>query len=288
MKTRLLLACFAIVMASCSTHDDSSGNGNPSENEGEKKLREIVQTEFNENGSVKLTSKTQFDDNDRSLFWFQYDGAGELTTRFEYTYNQAGQLQGMTSYAVQGSSETVDYSYTLTYDSNNRVITKEETSPVTASTTFTYNANNTVTVIRSTGSGADMYSTYYLNNNGQLFKKTTETETELLAYTGENILSYTNSTYSSSFTYDTTVTTKGQQQNVAINRYKGSKVNALMLEGLTAIDLGSTLYTSQKNDNNGDVYTYEYQFDNEGYPIKVRCFKNGASIPFFIREINYK
>lgn len=286
MKTKLLTALIALMLLSCSKNDDTSGN-NPPENEGDKKLREIVQTEFNENGSVKLTGKTQFDENDRSLFWFLYDGTGELTTKVEYTYNQAGQLEEATSYAVQGTSETVDYSYTLTYDSNNRVIAKNESSPVTASTTYAYNANNTVTVIR-TGSGADMYSTYYLNNEGQLFKKTTETETELLTYTGENILGYTNGTYSSTFAYDGAVATKGQQQNVAINRYKGSKVNALMLEGLTAIDLGSTLYASQKNDNNGDVYAYEYQFDNEGYPIKVRCFKNGASIPFFIREINYR
>jgi hypothetical protein len=180
MKAKLLTALMALMLLSCSKNDDASGN-NPSENEGEKKLREIVQTEFNENGSVKLTGKTQFDDNDRSLFWFLYDGTGELTSRIEYTYNNAGQLEETTSYAVQGNSETMDYSYTLTYDSNNRVIAKNESSPATASTTYAYNANNTVTVIR-TGSGADMYSTYYLNNDGQLFKKTTETETELLTY----------------------------------------------------------------------------------------------------------
>lgn len=285
MKIRLLFAFIALSFASCSSDDSSTGK-DPSENPGDKKLREIIQTEFNDNGSVKQTVKIQFDDKDRALSEFGYDSSGILSSKKEYVYNSADLLETMIAYTVQNDVASPDYSYALTYDSSGRVITRTDSGAMAASTTYAYNANNTITVIRTAGSVA-YYATYYVNTAGQLFKKTTETETEQLTYTGANILKYTSSSLTSVFAYDSDHTPKGQQHNVVVNLYKGNMVNALLIEGLDAVDLGSTQYTIQRKDN-ADVYDYEYQFDNDNYPTKVRCFKNDSSIPFSIREVYYR
>ena len=285
MKLRLLFAFIALSLVACSSDDSSTGK-DPSENPGEKKLREIIQTEFNDSGSVKQTVKIQFDDKDRALAQFGYDGTGTLISKKEYAYNTAGLLETMTAFTVQNDVASPDYSYVLTYDSNGRVITRTDSGAMASSTTYAYNENNTIGVIRTAGAVTD-FATYYLNTGGQLFKKTTESETEQLTYTGSNILKYTNSSLTSVFAYDSENAPKGQQHNAVINLFKGNMVNAMLIEGLNAIDLGSTQYTIKRTDNT-NVYDYEYQFDNDKYPVKVRCFKNKSSIPFSIREVYYK
>jgi YD repeat-containing protein len=284
MKIRLLFAFIALSLASCSSDDSSTGK-EPSDNR-EKKLREIVQTEFNDNGSVKQTAKIQFDDYERALVRFGYDGTGELISKEDYTYNSAGMLETLSTYTVENGAATHDYAYTLAYDSNGRVISRTETGGVSATTAYTYNENNTITEIRTAGS-TSFYATYYLNAEGQLYKRTSETDTEQLTYTGKNIGKYSNNTFTSVFAYDSALTPKGQQHNVVVNIFKGNMVNALLVQGLFSITMGSTQYVAKRTDN-ADVFDYEYEFDGEGYPVKIRCFKNEASVPFSIREVHYK
>lgn len=283
MKIRLLFAFIALSLASCSSDDGNDGK-DTSGNE-EKKLREIVQAEFNEDGSVKQTTKIEFDDNDRALAQFTYDSAGELTYKENYTYS-GGVYESVMSYTVENGTETPNYGYTLAYDTSGRVISRTETGGVSATTTYTYNENNTITEIRTAGS-TSFYATYYLNAEGQLYKRTTETETEQLTYTGKNIGKYTNNTFTSVFAYDSALTPKGQQHNVVVNLFKGNMVNAMIVQGLFSITMGSTQYVAKRTDN-ADVFDYEYEFDGEDYPLKIRCFKNDASIPFSIREVHYR
>lgn len=283
MKIRLLFAFIALSLASCSSDDSSTGK-DPSGN-GEKKLREIVQTEFNDNGSVKQTTKIEFDDNDRALALFTYDSAGELTYKENYTYS-GGVYESVMSYTLENGTETPNYGYTLAYDTSGRVISRTDTGGVSATTTYTYNDNNTITEIRTAGS-TSFYATYYLNAEGQLYKRTTETDTEQLTYAGKNIQKYTNNTFTSVFAYDSVLTPKGQQHNVVVNIFKGNMVNALIVQGLFSITMGGTQYVAKRTDN-ADVFDYEYEFDGEDYPVKVRCFKNEASIPFSIREVHYR
>lgn len=293
MKTRLLFAFIALSLAACSSDDGSSGQ-DPDGNTGEKKLREIVQTEFNENGSVKLTTKTKFDDNDKALLEQQYNGMNELVAKREYTYNTKGVIDTMTYYSAETGLETPNYRYTITYDADGRVSAVNDSfihngSPSTSVIGYLYNPNGTVLATRNFSYGGSKLVTYYTNNSGQVYKKTdAEGVTEQVSYLGENILSYNNGSINSVFTFDNEHTPKGQLHNTVVNQYSGNVANAIMLNGFTAISLGITNYAIQRTNSNGDTYEYKYDFDTNGYPIKLRCFKNGASIPFFIKEISYK
>jgi hypothetical protein len=292
MKTRLLFAFIAIAMASCSS-DDNSSDKDPSENNQEIKLREIIQTEFNQDGSVKLTTKTRFDDKDKALLEEQYNTAGELTAKREFTYNPLGQVESMAFYSADTGLETLNSGYTAVYDANGRVTTINENfivngSQATSVTTYLYNPNNTVIMTRNFSSGESAMTTYYLNSTGQVFKKTdSDGMTEQVIYLGANMLNYSNGTITSSFGYDNEHSPKGQQHNTVVNQFNGNVANAMMIDGFKSIDLGRDKYVIQRTDSNGDSYDYQYQFNDDGYPIKLRCFKNGGSIPFFIREIYY-
>lgn len=289
MKIRLMLACFAMVMASCSNDDDKSGNNNDPGENGEKILREIVQTEFNPDGSVKQTSKTYFDE-DRAVLEEWYNNLNELNTKSEFTYTNSGSLESMTHYSAATGMQTPDYGYTLAYDGTGRVISKNETGTTTASTTFVHtdNGTNTITSTTTSGSGESVYTVYYINTSGLLYKKTAGTVTEELTYMETNILKYTDGAVSSDFEYDNEAAPKGHQHKVVLNQFKGNTINALLINGLLTQSLGDSKYITQRTDNNGDVFTYEYQFNGEDYPTKVRCFKNGASVPYSIREIYYE
>jgi hypothetical protein len=278
-------------MASCSS-DDNSSDKDPSENNQEAKLREIIQTEFNEDGSVKLTTKTQFDDRDKALLEEQFNAAGELFTKREFTYNASGQVENMAFYSADTGLQTLNSGYTAVYDGSGRITTLNGNfiangSPATSVTTYLYNQNNTVIMTRNFSSGESDMATYYLNSAGQVFKKTDSEETEQIIYLGANMLNYSNGTITSAFAYDNEHTPKGQQHNTVVNQFNGNTANAMMISGFSSIDLGRDKYVIQRTDSNGDNYDCQYQFNDAGYPIKLRCFKNGGSIPFFIREIYY-
>lgn len=286
MKTRLLLACFAMVMASCS-NDDNSGKDTSGENS-EKILREIVQTEFNPDGSVKLTSKTYFDE-DKAVLEEQYNNLNELSAKSEFAYNASGTLESMTHYSAASGLQTPDYGYVLTYDNLGRVVSKKETGTTTASTTFVYTENSTNTITATTtGSGEPVYAVYYINNAGQLYKKTVGSATEELTYSDDNILKYKNESFISDFEYINEPAPLGHQHKIVLNQFKGNAINALLINGFLTQSLGNTKYVAKRTDSNGDAFSYEYQFNAGNYPVKVRCFKNNASIPYSIREVYYE
>lgn len=292
MKIRLLLACFAVMMASCS-NDDNSGNDNPGENT-EKKLREIVQTEFTESGDVATTYKISFDDDDRPLSELQYDGGGELVSKRLFVYNNGGQVESMNYYTITSGVETPNYSYTVAYDSANRVtevndsfiINDESASSVM---TYLYNPDGTILMTRDMSVGGSTSILYYTNAAGQVYKKTTSSGgIEELVYTGNNVLNYSYEGGSSAFEYDNEHLPKGQHHNTIVNQYNGNITNTMLLGGFMAIGLGKDKYAIKRTDSNGNVFDYEYQFDAEGYPVKLRYFRNDANIPSSIREIYYK
>lgn len=291
MKIRLLLAFIAVSFASCSSDDNS--NPDPSIGiPGEKKLYEIIQRDFNEDGSVMLTTSTSFDENDRAVSVQQYNGDGVLNAHREFTYNGSGQFESMVYYTEETGLDTPNSSYSISYDGEGRVTILNDTFlnngiSATSVTTYTYNQNNTITAIREFSFGGSEITTFYLNTAGLLYKRSNALSTEEITYAGENITTYTSDIFTSEYKYDNAHEPKGQHHNAIINKYWGNRVNAILIEGFTSIDFGTTKYVKQKIDNRGTHYL-KYEFDDKGYPIKVRYFLNDASMPYSIREIQYR
>ena len=291
MKIKLLVAFMAIALVSCSK-DDDSGSGNSGN--GEKKLNRIIQTDFNENGSVKMTSQIQFDDNNKALSTLEYDGDGVLSTKRDFTYNKSGQVETMMYYTAATGIEIPNYSYTVTYKGDGRVESVSDSfisngAAATSSMDYVYNENSTIVMTRNFSFGGATITTFYLDTAGSVYKKTDSAGTaEQLIYAGKDVQKYSTEMFSSTFAYDNEHTPKGQQNNVVLNQYNGNVQNTLLLGGFTSFNLGNTKYVIQRTDNGADAYNYEYQFDDEGYPVKVKCYKNKNVLPFSIREIYYR
>jgi len=291
MKIKLLVAFMAIALVSCSK-DDDSGSGNSGN--GEKKLNRIIQTDFNENGSVKMTSQIQFDDNNKALSTLEYDGDGVLSTKRDFTYNKSGQVETMMYYTAATGIEIPNYSYTVTYKGDGRVESVSDSfisngAAATSSMDYVYNENSTIVMTRNFSFGGATITTFYLDTAGSVYKKTDSAGTaEQLIYAGKDVQKYSTEMFSSTFAYDNEHTPKGQQNNVVLNQYNGNVQNTLLLGGFTSFNLGNTKYVTQRTDNAADIYNYEYQFDEEGYPVKIKCYKNEDVLPFSIREIYYR
>lgn len=291
MKLKLLIAFFAVALASCS-HD--SRNFNPIDEDPDNgntngdAMNRIVQTDFNEDGSVKVTTRTEFDENNKALHIFEHDGSGALTSTTDYTYNKDGQVETMAYFTAADGDLPVN-TYSITYDGSGKIANlSETTASVNSSTDFVYNPDNTITAAKTISGGTLEVTKYFLSSAGLVYKKTSTSSNEEIIYNGENIQTYTTATVTSTYTYDAEHELRGQQQAVAANQFKGNMVNTIIVNGFQSIALGKTKYVLQKLDDNGDRYDYTYQFDDNGYPVKVRCFKNQSATPFFIREVSYK
>ena len=291
MKIKLLVAFMAIALVSCSKDDDSASDNSGNE---EKKLNRIIQTDFNENGSVKMTSQIQFDDNNKALSNLEYDGDGVLSTKRDFTYNKSGQIETMMYYTAATGLEIPNYSYTVTYKGDGRVESVSDSfisngAAATSSMDYVYNENSTIVMTRNFSFGGAAITTFYLDTAGSVYKKTDSAgTTEQLIYAGKDVQKYSTEMFSSTFAYDNEHTPKGQQNNVVLNQYNGNIQNTLLLGGFTSFNLGNTKYVMQRTDNGAEIYNYEYQFDKEGYPVKVKCYKNEDALPFSIREIYYR
>ena len=291
MKTKLLVAFMAIALVSCSKDDDSASDNSGNE---EKKLNRIIQTDFNENGSVKMTSQIQFDDNNKALSNLEYDGDGVLSTKRDFTYNKRGQVETMMYYTAATDIEIPNYSYTVTYKGDGRVESVSDSfisngAAATSSMDYVYNENSTIVMTRNFSFGGAAITTFYLDTAGSVYKKTDSAgTTEQLIYAGKDVQKYSTEMFFSTFAYDNEHTPKGQQNNVVLNQYNGNIQNTLLLGGFTSFNLGNTKYVSQRTDNDADTYDYEYQFDDDGYPVKLKCYKNKNVLPFSIREIYYE
>ena len=291
MKIKLLIAFMVLALVSCSKDDDSASDNSGN---GEKKLNRIIQTDFNENGSVKMTSQIQFDDNNKALSNLEYDGDGVLSTKRDFTYNKSGQVETMMYYTAATGIEIPNYSHTVTYKGDGRVESVSDSfisngAAATSSMDYVYNENSTIVMTRNFSFGGAAITTFYLDTAGSVYKKTDSAgTTEQLIYAGKDVQKYSTEMFSSTFAYDNEHTPKGQQNNVVLNQYNGNVQNTLLLGGFTSFNLGNTKYVMQRTDNAADIYNYDYQFDEEGYPVKIKCYKNEDALPFSIREIYYR
>lgn len=307
MKIKLLFAFIALSLFSCSSNDDSENNdgNNPGGNPiaVEKELAKITDTRFKADGAVNTTTISEYTDN-KAISEATYM-ADALVAKRTYTYNESGLLTELKAYDASMFGLERPYAIALcTYDDQGRIIRFDDTVTIIESdntvTTFTYNNDTTITA------SADYYDVvggehvitvdkYYVNQAGRVYKKTGSDGTVKLSvlYIGDNVTSYTEGTASQIFEYDIANEPKGQYHNIVQNLYGGNFTNAMLVNGFSAFSYGVSKYVTRQNTTNSagtntSFVTYSYDFDSDGHPVKVKCYKNGNSLPYMIREISYK
>ena len=118
----------------------------------------------------------------------------------------------------------------------------------------------------------------YKRTTGGAFPKTQEAE-----YNGNNISSITWTEYNNvteeyvskttNFIYDMTTPVKGEFINDGSNRY-GNNNPVIYLDSFGFL-FGIENYMINRINFDGSVSEIQYQFDNDGYPIKQTIYRNG-------------
>lgn len=307
MKIKILFAFIALSLFSCSSNDDSDNNNgsNPGDNPSgvQKELAKITDTRFKTDGSVNTTTVSEYSGN-KTIGEATYMNDALVAKRM-YTYNENGLLAELKSYDASMFGLEQPYAIALyTYDNQGRIVKYDDTITIIESentvTTYTYNDDTTITA------SADYYDVvagehvitvdkYYVNQIGRVYKKIGSDGTVKLSalYIGDNVTSYSQGTAVEGFEYGIANEPKGQYHNIAQNLYGGNFTNAMLVNGFSSVSYGVSKYVTRQNTSNTastntSFITYTYDFDSDGHPVKVKCYKNGNSLPYMIREIQYK
>lgn len=298
MKTKLLFAFLAMSVISCS--DDDS---NPTTPPVEKNLAQMVVKRYQNNGSI-YKDVYDFDGDNKLTIVNRYDGQDENFSKITYEYNASGLLSVAKTYGYSmGDPNQPSHVTSYTYDGSSRItgIDDTESSGIESTqtiTSFTYNSNNTISAVANIIAYPEeeviKNYTFHVNADGHIVKKVDADNTILAqaVYNAGNIESYTQlSAPSMSYLFNTANTPKGDYLNINLNRFGGDFNNAILSGGFASVGNGITNYVSQQTSTNAttsQITTYTYEFDEDGFPIKVSLYTQGSTEPFEVREITYQ
>jgi len=257
-------------------------------------LDKIVQTEYNDTGgAVSKKIITQFDDNNKVKEMVSYNPSNDIINKQEFIYDESGILKTRKIYYVTDLVNPI-YIYNYFYDIEGRVIKMIEVSnigtPSTSTYLYAYN-NHIITVTEnSTFFGTLPGFTFELNDNGLIYKKVAGDITDELTYDVDNVIFHGGTSHSPSihYEYDNITQPIGPYINIVKNQY-GSINNALIMSGFSNISFLGSKYLIKRTDSyNSATFLYKYEFNEEGYPVKIKYYFGEDTIPYTIREVFYK
>ena len=260
----LLLALVAISLAACSG-DDS----NPIETtQGE--VIQMIGEFYDENG-IK-TGETIYDIEDKKTVKVTFYSQGELERYDDYEYNDEGMLEFVKSYLDGELWNTNEFEY----DSQGRVIAQTHTfanSEQTSIRYYTHNNDNTITV-----SGGET-ATYFINEQGRVYKhfesEFSFTEAE---YEGNNIIRLSTYSTSADIIYDEEHEPKGDYHQIDKEQFGNYLANGIVCGGF-GYGLGVDKYLLAVDGSGNTGYSQVYEFDDEGYPVKMSRYYEGSPQP---------
>jgi hypothetical protein len=280
MKLRLLIAFMALTLSACSDDDQSST--------GPKKLQQVNNISYNDNGTISHTGKLLFD-NGRLSQIISYRPSGEQFSKSTFFYNDDNLLVESKLYTINTSVPYLTTSYI--YDDQGRIIqfneTVEDNFEVSTSEKYvTYNSDDTISYWWDTSNGQNITYTYYLNDDGKIFKvMNPEGETMEVTYEGNDIVSVTEPGGTTTYSFDNSTEVKGDYLKIIRNQYNND-VNAVLAAGLLSSIGGIDRYQISSN---GAIDTETvYEFDDEGYPVTKTIYYDGIDIPRHKAEIIYE
>jgi hypothetical protein len=297
MKIKLLLAFVVFSLISCS--DDDTSPSQP-----EKNLEQMVVTHYPDGiNSNSYEEVYDFDAYNRLTQISYFSPENELSAKKTYEYDQM-LLSVIKGYGGgMGDPEQPTSVTSFNYDGSLRIIGMDSNveagiEAIHTITSFTYNADNTISAQQTTSAPPEEDAltnfTYYKNADGRIVKKEDADNTiwTQAVYNGSNVQSYTQLNLPSmSYMFNTVDAPKGQYLNIGRNKFDGSFNNTIIAEGFAAVSNGVNKYVSQHTSSIASinlVVTYTYEFDEDGYPIKVSLFSAGSSQPYEVREISYQ
>ncbi|MCO6146626.1 hypothetical protein [Flavobacterium sp. NRK1] len=288
MKTKLLLAFMATFLISCSGEDDTITVEADPHQVVEKKLDYVVKTTEADSTII------QFNDNNQIINETRYDLSGVIDYKKEYIYDFSGHLKTVKDfYAFYGLDQPVE-TQSYSYDDEGKLIKRiinEKQSTYDLITRVIYSYSNTVISyeVTSNTSNNTGHGTYLLNNEG-FISKIEGNYTDEFLYEGDNIIWFGGTRHlpSDIYEYDMINEPVGPYVHMYKNPY-GSINNAILMTSTLYVSLlGSNYVTKWYNNDNNFSYEVKYEFDDDGYPVKVKRYYAGIPDPLRVEEIFYK
>ncbi len=238
------------------------------------------------------TRRFVFENNRIAAFEF-YGQTGNKFFHTNYTYSADGLLILEESY--NDLNNTFYSSVSFEYDDFGRI--KKTVQSLAATTEpsqyineFIYSSDSAIIKqTRDKEGGKVLWETkYMLNNNGQVYKIVRDTGSasffnEEVVYSGNNVVMLTKDGIVSQFTYDMANEPKGHYLKMYQNQFGTYKPNSILHEGHFLFE-GMYNFKRVTTDNfivkeeGGTLYSYEYEFDSDGFPIRNFAFEDGVAL----------
>ncbi len=289
MKQLLSILLITFSIFGCSSDDSNTST--------DKQLKKI--TSFTIKDGKERKTAEQFFENGKEISGIYSDADDPLL--YTNTYNKAGLL--IKTQERLASSENINTTIEYTYDEKNRLLKITRSSFSFKNTRdFIYNTDNTITRIPSSTDIIGNQTTYYLNDNGLIFKEITsfgnkddstfsERETQV-TYKNNLIVNLISDVSSLSenreyfFEYNEKIKPKGGV-NTELNKF-GSK-NNIILSSFSLLTSSVPAHSEEfitKISRTDLETTTTYTFDNNEYLIKSETFIDGKKVRFSDYQYN--
>jgi hypothetical protein len=274
MKLRLLFFATFLSLMSCSEDDGTTPVSVPTT----ENLKQITYYNTQDDDADGIDAILKFQENklvERHLFNLD----GEAYLEDYYTYDSNGRMVTHIANVYQDGSETFDQ--TFEYDAIGRLTLAKNTYNGTyTEESFDYSVANKITKTTSYffSDGMNDYSVievFDLLPDGRVYKITGEYLISQVEYAGNNIVLRietdveSGETVTYNYTYDMQTAVKGHYLNYVFDNYGENKANHVIKTG----------HFSVAKDNfmtSGDGYVKEYEFNNNGYPVKDLFYVDGV------------
>lgn len=289
MKKNLLACIFAMAALSSCSNDDN----NPT-TETTQELVQIKKTMYAHHPvdpldpdsgtftTILQVNVTDFEDGKPILSSYYNQNGINLNSQDTYTYNSQGLLTNKTMHYFAASE---DYITNFSYDNSGRLSEITESNPTSnpfSITTFTYNPDNTITSVKTIVSDNDQtYTTFYLNNNGMIYKEESEGMTTNYSLNGYDTMGVTfqaqNFNQYINYSYDNL----HNPSLLNLQSITGSYIaNQILIRSFLYLDetenIITTKYLTQFNRGGYDITDFVYTFNENGLPTIKQGYHMGT------------
>lgn len=281
MKMRLLIAFLAAMLMSCSADDDTI----PVNVEGPllTNLKEI-----NSYADGNALENRKFENNLLRERYFIREN-GDVYFEDIYSYNGQNLLIGRSVDIQYEDGTTASLDQVISYDSFGRIIQIVNSQTFDGNndnvqidiTDFDYSTPDTIVATSVTSGQSPSVTRYYLNSAGLVYKRTNDNSqnTSEATFANGNVSTLTRTIYNSpsevlinttTNLYDLQTEVNGEYLNIGTNQFGNVKANAAIYKSDVSSNSSNYILNSEVNGNSDT--SYQYQFNNAGYPINVKLF----------------
>lgn len=200
--------------------------------------------------------------------------------RDEYFYTENGLLDYIEGYRNQN----LVYKYQLSYDSLGKIITYQIISyPVDGQLDFVININYTyqadkIIAQSDENSPGGIYYEFYLNNLGQVNKMDVFGNISEVTYQEGKLVSWSGNDVTILYTYNENTLPKGDYLKFYKNMFGDYEPNLVLYSAGFSLLLDSSVNYLSEESSSFETYTYQYEYDEEGYPTRKKKINEGNII----------